>query len=123
MGSGQHGFGLLFLDTGTAERKGEFLATAHGQDGVEQTSREKNVHRGDTKIRPQVLIDGPRDDLQMNDGVRAVLIHPRVKGGHIHIGYFLTLPSYSMQGHGACSTPKKASRGSKGATRSNERRK
>ena len=123
MGSGQHGFGLLFLDTGTAERKGEFLATAHGQDGVEQTSRGKNVHRGDTKILPQGLIDVLRNDLQMNDGVRAVLIHPRVKGGHIHIGYFLTLPSHSMQGHGACSTPKKASRGSKGATRSNERRK
>ena len=123
MGSGQHGFGLLFLDTGRAERKGEFLATAHGQDGVEQTSRGKNVHRGDTKILPQGLIDVLRNDLQMNDGVRAVLIHPRVKGGHIHIGYFLTLPSHSMQGHGACSTPKKASRGSKGATRSNERRK
>ena len=35
MGSGQHRFGLLFLDTGAAERKGEFLATTHGQDGVE----------------------------------------------------------------------------------------
>ena len=106
MGSGQHGLGLLFLDTGAAERKGEFLATAHGQDGVEQTSRGKNVHRGDTKIRPQGLIDGLRDDLRMTDGVRAVLVHPRVKGGHIHIAYLFTLPSHSMQGHGACLTPK-----------------
>ena len=114
MGSGQHGFGLLYLDTGTAERKGEFLATAHGQDGVEQTSRGKNVHRGDTKILPQGLIDELRGDLQMNDGVRAVLIHPRVKGGHIHVGYFLTLPSHSMQGHGACSTPKEGLAGFQG---------
>ena len=52
MGSGQHGFSLLLLDTDAAERKGEFLATAHGQDRVEQTSRGKNVHGGDTKIRP-----------------------------------------------------------------------
>ena len=106
MGSGQHGFGLLFLDTGTAERKGEFLATAHGQDGVEQTSRGKNVHRGDTKIRPQGLIDGLRDDLRMTNRVRAVLVHPRVQGGHIHIAYLFTLPSHSMQGHRACSAPK-----------------
>ena len=103
----QHGFGLLFLDTGAAERKGEFLATAHGQDRVEQTSRGKNVHRGDTKIRPQGLIDGLSDDLRMTDGVRAVLVNPRVKGGHIHIAYFLTLPSHSMQGHRACSAPQK----------------
>ena len=27
--------GLLCLDTGTAERKGEFVPTTHGQDGVE----------------------------------------------------------------------------------------
>ena len=38
--------------------------------------------------------------------VRAVLVHPRVQGGDIHIAYFLALPSHSMQGHGACSTPK-----------------
>ena len=60
----QHGFGLLFLDTGAAERKGEFLATAHGQDRVEQTSRGKNVHSGDTKIRPQGLVNGLSDDLR-----------------------------------------------------------
>ena len=114
MGSGQHGLGLLFLDTGAAERKGEFLATAHGQDGVEQTSRGKNVHRGDTKIRPQGLIDGLRDDLRMTDGVRAVLVHPRVKGGHIHIAYLFTLPSHSMQGHGASSTPKEGLAGFQG---------
>ena len=114
MGSGQQGFGLLFLDTGTAERKGEFLATAHGQDGVEQTSRGKNVHRGETKIRPQGLIDGLRDDLRMTDGVRAVLVHPRVQGGDIHIEYFLALPSHIMQGHGACSTPKEGLAGFQG---------
>ena len=49
----QHGFGLLFLDTGAAERKGEFVTAAHGQDGVKQTSRGKNVHRGDTKYDPR----------------------------------------------------------------------
>ena len=114
MGSGQHGFGLLFLDTGTAERKGEFLATAHGQDGVEQTSRGKNVHRGDTKIRPQGLIDGLRDDLPMTNRVRAILVHPRVQGGHIHIAYFLALPSHSMQGHRACSPPQKGLTGFQG---------
>ena len=114
MGSGQHGFRLLFLDTGAAERKGEFLATAHGQDGVEQASRGKNVHRGDTKIRVQGLVYGLRDDLRMTDGVRAVLVNPRVKGGHIHIAYLFTLPSHSMQGHGACSTPKEGLAGFQG---------
>ena len=38
MGSGQHGLGLLFLDTGVAERKGELLTATHGKDGVEQAS-------------------------------------------------------------------------------------
>ena len=114
MGSGQHGFGLLFLNTGAAERKGEFVPAAHGQDGVEQTSRGKNVHRGDTKILPQGLIDVLRNDLQMNDGVRAVLIHPWVKGGDVHITYLFTLPSHSMQGHGACSTPKEGLAGFQG---------
>ena len=94
----QHRFDLLFLDTGAAERKGEFLAIVPGQDRVEQTSRGKNVHCGDTKIQPQGLIDGLRDDLRMTNGVRAVLVHPRVKGGHIHVAYFLALPSHSMQG-------------------------
>ena len=92
----QHWFGLLFLDTGAAERKGEFLAIAHGQDRVEQTSRGKNVHRGDTKIRPQGLVDGLGGDLRMTDGVRTVFVHPPVKGGHIHVAYFLALPSHSM---------------------------
>ena len=122
MGSGQHGFGLLFLDTGAAERKGEFLATAHGQDGVEQTSRGKNVHRGDTKIRPQGLIDGLCDDLRMTDGVRAVLVYPRVKGGHIHIVISSPSPATACRATAPVRPPKKASRGSKGATRSNERR-
>ena len=115
MGSGQQGFGLLFLDTGTAERKGEFLATAHGQDGVEQASRGKNVYGGDAKIRHQGLVDGLRDDLRMTYGVRAVLVHPRVKGGHIHIAYLFTLPSQNMQGHGVCSTPKEGLAGFQGA--------
>ena len=88
MVSTQYGFGLLFLDTGAAERKGEFLTAAHWQDRVKQTRRGKNVHSGDTKIRPQGLIDGLSDDLRMTVGVRAVLVHPRVKGGHIHIAYF-----------------------------------
>ena len=79
----------------------------------------KNVHRGDTKIQPQGLIDGLCDDLRMTDGVRAVLIHPQVKGGHIHIAYFLALPSHSMQGHRmqgdrACSPPKEGLTGFQG---------
>ena len=32
----QHGFGLLLLDTGATQRKGEFVTAAHGQDGVEE---------------------------------------------------------------------------------------
>ena len=118
----QHGFGLLLLDIGAAERKGEFLATVHGKDRVEQTSRGKNVHSGDTKIRPQGLIDGLSDDSRMTDGVRAVLVHPRVKGGHIHVAYFLTLPSYSVQGHRACSPAKKGLTGFQGWYEIDERR-
>ena len=110
----QHGFGLLLLDTGTTQRKGDFLATAHGQDRVKRTSGWKNVDRGDTKIRPQGLVEGLRDDLWMTDGVGAVLVHPRVKGGDIHIAYLFTLPSHSMQGHGACSTPKEGLAGFQG---------
>ena len=106
MGPTQHGLGLLFLDTGTAEKKGEFLTTAHGQDGVEQTSGGKNVHGGDAKIRPQGLVDALSDDLLMADGVGAVLVDPRVKGGDIHIVYFLALPSHGMQSHCTCSSTK-----------------
>ena len=51
MGSGQDRFSLLLLDTGTAERKGEFLAIAHGEDRVEQASGGKNVHGGEAEIR------------------------------------------------------------------------
>ena len=96
------------------QRKGEFLAAAHGQDGVKQTSRGKNVYSGDTKIRPQGLVDGLRDDLRMTDGVRAVLVHPRVQGGHIHIAYFLALPSHSMQSHCTRSTSKEGFTGFQG---------
>jgi len=53
MGATQHGFGLLLLDTGTAERKSEFLTTAHRQDGVEQTNMGKNVHGGRPKYDPR----------------------------------------------------------------------
>ena len=101
----QHGFGLLLLDTGATQRKGEFVTAAHGQDGVKQAGGWKNVHSGDTKIRPQGLVDGLHDNLRMTNKVRAVLVHPRVKGGHIHVAYFLALPSHSMQGHRACSPP------------------
>ena len=96
MGSGQHGLGLLCLDTGTAERKRELLATAYRQDGVEETSRGKNVYGGQSKIRIQGLVDGLGDDLGMNDRVRAVFVHPWVQGGDIHITYLLPLPSHGM---------------------------
>ena len=106
VGSDQHGLGLLLLDTGAAERKGELLATTYRQDGVEQTSGGKNVHGGQTKIGIQGLVDGLGDDLRMTNGVRRVLVHPRVKGGDIHITYFFPLPSHGMQGYGTSSTPK-----------------
>ena len=103
----QHGFGLLLLDTGTTQRKGEFVTAAHGQDRVKQTSGWKNVHGGETKMRPQGLVDGLSDDLWMTGGVRAVLVYPREKGGDIHVAYFFTLPSHGMYTHRACSSTKK----------------
>ena len=106
MGSSQHGLSLLGLDTGTAQREGEFVATAHRQNRVEQASRGKNIHSGDTKVGLQGLVSGLRDDVWMPDGVGTVLIHPRVQGGHIHIAYFLTLSSHSMQSHRTGSTSK-----------------
>jgi len=118
----QHGMGLLLLDTGTTERKGEFVTATHGQERVKQTNGWKNVHSGDAKIRLQGLLDGLSDDLRMADGVGAVLVYPRVKGGDIHVAYFLTFPSHGMQSHRTCpSTKKRPSRGSRGFTRSNER--
>ena len=81
LGAVQHGFGLLLLDTGVAERKGEFLTTAHGQDRVEQADGGKNIHGGEAKIRLQGLVEGLRDDLQMTNRVGAVLVHPGVEGG------------------------------------------
>ena len=104
----QHGFGLLLLDTGTTQRKGEFVTSTHGQDRVKQTSGRKNVDGGDTKIRPQGLVDRLSDDLRMTDWVWAVvLVHPRVKGGDIHVAYFLALSGHGMQSHRACSSAKK----------------
>ena len=103
----QHWFGLLFLDTGTTQRKGAIVPATHGQDSVKQTSGWKNVDGGDTKIRSQGLVDRLSDDLRMTDGVRAVLVHPRVKGGEIHVAYFLALPCQSMQSHRARSSTKK----------------
>ena len=106
-GSGQHGLGLLCLDTGTTERKGEFVPATHGKDGVEQTSWGKNIHGGQTKIAIQGLVYRLGDDLRMTDGVGAVFIHPRVQGGDIHIAYLFILSSHRMQGHRAGSTSKK----------------
>ena len=123
MGSGQHGLGLLRLDTGTAERKGELLATAYRQDRVEQTSRGKNIHGGQTKIRLQGLVSGLGDDLGMPNGVRTVFVYPRVQGGDIYIAYLLALPSHGMQRHGTGSTPKKGLAGLQGWGRSNDFRK
>ena len=98
--------GLLLQDTGATEWKRELLATAYGQDGVEQTSGGKNIHGGQTKIGFQGLVGGLGDDFRMTDGLGAVLIHPRVKGGDIHITYLLALPSHGMQGYSTSSTPK-----------------
>ena len=47
----------------------------------------------------------------MADGEEAVLIDPRVKGGDIHVAYFLAFTSHSMQGHCACSSAKKGLEG------------
>ena len=47
----------------------------------------------------------------MTDGVRAVLVHPLVKGGDIHVAYFLTLASHGMQSNRACSSAKKGLKG------------
>ena len=113
-GSGQHGLGLLCLDTGTTERKSEFVSAAHGQDGVEQSSGRKNIHGGDTKIGLQGLVGGLSDDVWMPNGVRAVFVDPPVQGGHIHIAYFLALSSHSMQSHGIRSTPKEGFTGFQG---------
>ena len=114
LGSGQHGLGLLSLDTGATERKGELLTTAYRQDGVEQASRRQNVHRSQTKIRLQGLVGGLGDDLGMTDRVRAVLIHPWVQGGHIHITYVLPLFSHGMQRHRTGASPKKGVTGFQG---------
>ena len=95
-GSGQHGLGLFCLDTGATERKGEFVPATHGQDGVEQSSRRKNVYGGYTKIGIQGLVCRLGDDFRMPNGVRAVFVDPRVQGGDIHITYFLALSSHSM---------------------------
>ena len=116
----QHGFGLLLLDTGTTQRKGEFVTATHGQDRVKQASGWNNVDGGDTKLRPQGLFDRLSDDLRMTYGVRAVLVYPQVKGGVIHgphpprPRHAEPLPLLIYQ--------KKASRGSRAGTRSNERR-
>ena len=45
-GSGQHGLGLLGLNTGTAERKRKLVAATHRQNRMEQTSGGENVHSG-----------------------------------------------------------------------------
>ena len=85
-GSGQRGLGLLSLDTGVAERKGEFVSATHGQDGVEQTSRGKNIYGGYTKIRFQGLVGGLSDDFWMSNGVGTVFVDPWVQGlSLIHI--------------------------------------
>ena len=73
-GSGQHGLGLLCLDTGTAERKGELVPATHGQDGVEQSSRRKNIHGGYTKIGIQGLVNRLSDDFWMPNGVGTVFV-------------------------------------------------
>ena len=73
-GSSQHGLGLLGLDTGTTERKGQFVSATHGQNRVEQTSRGKNIHGGDAKIGLQRLVGRLRDDPRMPNGVGTVFV-------------------------------------------------
>ena len=111
---GNNGLGLLLLDTGATEWKRELLATAYGQDGVEQTSGGKNIHGGQTKIGFQGLVGGLSDDPWMTDGVRTVFVDPWVKGGDIHIAYLFILPSYGMQGYGTGLTSKKGLAGFQG---------
>ena len=66
--------GLLGLDTGTAERKGELVAATHGQDRVEQSGRGKNIHGGNTKIGLQGLVSGLCDDPRMPNGIGTLLL-------------------------------------------------
>ena len=66
------------------------------------------------------LIDGLGDDLRVADGVGAVLVDPGVQGRHIHLSDFFTLSSPACKATAPVRPPKKASRGSKGETRSKE---
>ena len=53
-------------------------------------------------------------DERMADGVRAVLVYPRVEGSDIHVAYFLAFTSHSMQSHRTCPCTKKGLAGFQG---------
>ena len=76
-----------------------------GKTGWNRPAGGQNVHRGQTKIGLQGLVGGLGNDLGMTNRVRAVLIHPWVQGGHIHITYFLPFFSHGMQSHRTGATP------------------
>ena len=117
IGAFQHGFGLFFPDTAAAEWKGEFLTTTDGQHGMKQSGGGKNVHQRQTKIGVDGLIARLGDDLRMTDGVGTIFVDPGIERRDIHVTYLLSLSSHST---GTAPSPK-ASRGSIGGTRSNER--
>ena len=89
----------LVFHAGPAQREGQFLPCAIGQDGMVQAWGRQHGTFGQTKVRMEVHGVGGVNELRVPHGVAGVLVHPRVETGVIVVTDLFPWGGGAMQLH------------------------
>ena len=98
-GLGVQGSVQLVFHAGPAQREGQFVPGAIGQDGMVQAGGRQHGTFGQTKVGMEVHDVGGVDELRVPHGVAGVLVHPRVETGVIVVTDLFPRVGGAMQLH------------------------
>ena len=98
-GLGVQGSVQLGFHAGPAQREGQFVPGAIGQDGMVQARGRQHGTFGQTKVGMEVHGVGGVDELRVPHGVAGVLVHPRVETGVIVVTDLFPRGGGAMQLH------------------------
>ena len=107
----------LVFHAGPAQREGQFVPGAIGQDGMVQAGGRQHGTFGQTKVGMEVHGDGGVDELRVPHGVAGVLVHPRVETGVIVVTDLFPRAAVRCNRTTLMRPPKNASRGCRGGWR------
>ena len=98
-GLGVQGSVQLVFHAGPAQREGQFVPGAIGQDGMVQAGGRQHGTFGQTKVGMEVHGVRGVDELRVPHGVAGVLVHPRVETGVIVVTDLFPRVGGAMQLH------------------------